>query len=115
MGLITTQSIGFGDPKPQPNQKADPKPVTGFDYAGQPIKPGGYYNGRPEHQSPDTAHPEDATTSSLSGAPPNFQVSDARQPNKCLTSREISRRKKISEGMKRFIRNRRNQVHEQEQ
>ncbi len=52
MGLITTQSVGFGDPKPNPNQKADPKPVTGFDYAGQPIRDGAFYNGRPEHMKP---------------------------------------------------------------
>lgn len=51
MGLITTQHAGFGQQKPDPKQKADPKPVTGFDYAGQPMKPGTFYNGRPEHMA----------------------------------------------------------------
>jgi hypothetical protein len=42
MPTITTKLLGN-------TNDADPKPVTGFDYAGQPMKPGGHYNGRPEH------------------------------------------------------------------
>ena len=52
MGLITTQILGFGQAKPDKKQEADPKPVSGFDYAGQPMKPGAFYNGRPEHMGP---------------------------------------------------------------
>ena len=55
MGLITTQNAGFGSPKPDPQQAADPKPVTGFNYAGQLMRPGEPYNGRPEHMDPTTA------------------------------------------------------------
>ncbi len=47
MAVITTKILG--------NNEADPKPATAFDYAGQPIKPGGYYNGRPEHSAPRVA------------------------------------------------------------
>lgn len=53
MGLITTQHAGFGQNKPDPKQAANPKPVRGFNYAGEPMKPGDFYNGRPEHQRPD--------------------------------------------------------------
>jgi hypothetical protein len=42
MPIITTKALGL-------EPEADPKPVTAFDYAGQPIPPGGHYNGRPEH------------------------------------------------------------------
>lgn len=52
MGLITTQVLGFGQPKPDPQQKADPKPVRGFNYAGEPMKEGDFYNGRPENMKP---------------------------------------------------------------
>lgn len=52
MGLITTQHAGFGQNKPDPKQKADPKPVRGFNYAGEPMKDGQFYNGRPEHMGP---------------------------------------------------------------
>jgi hypothetical protein len=45
MAIITTKSAGIGE-------QSDPKPVRGIDYAGQPIPPGGYYNGRPEHSAP---------------------------------------------------------------
>ena len=41
MPIITTKILGEND--------SDPKPVRGIDYAGQPIPPGGAYNGRPEH------------------------------------------------------------------
>jgi hypothetical protein len=44
--MITTKTAGL-DP-----EIANPKPVTGFDYAGQPMKQGSFYNGRPEHQDP---------------------------------------------------------------
>ena len=43
MPVITTKNLGL-DPA-----TANPKPVTGFNYAGQPMKPGEHYNGRPEH------------------------------------------------------------------
>lgn len=58
MGLITTQHEGFGQAKPftegtvDGKNKADPKPVNGFNYAGQPMKEGDFYNGRPEHMAP---------------------------------------------------------------
>src|ERR1041385_6615365 len=52
MGLINTQVLGFGEPKPKTEQKADPKPVRGFNYAGQPMNDGEFYNGRPEHMKP---------------------------------------------------------------
>jgi hypothetical protein len=45
--MITTKSVGITA------ETANPKPVTGFDYAGQPMKPDSFYNGRPEHQDPD--------------------------------------------------------------
>jgi hypothetical protein len=45
--MITTKSVGLIDP-----ETANPKPVTGFDYAGQPMRPNSFYNGRPEHQDP---------------------------------------------------------------
>ena len=34
------------------SETADPKPVSGVDYAGQPIPPNGFYNGRPEFMQP---------------------------------------------------------------
>jgi hypothetical protein len=58
MGLITTQVLGFGDPKPPVDpkenaaKKADPKPVRGINYAGLPMRDGDYYDGRPEHMRP---------------------------------------------------------------
>jgi hypothetical protein len=54
MPIVTTKSLGIGA------SEADPKPATAFDYAGQPIKPGGFYNGRPEHQGPNATHVERA-------------------------------------------------------
>ena len=42
MAIVTTKSLGIGS-------ENDPKPVRGIDYAGQPMKPGDSYNGRPEH------------------------------------------------------------------
>jgi hypothetical protein len=45
--MLSTKSVGL-DP-----ETANPKPVTGFDYAGQPMKPNSFYNGRPEHMDPD--------------------------------------------------------------
>jgi hypothetical protein len=47
MPTITTKLLGN-------TNDADPKPVTGFDYAGQPMKPGAHYNGRPEHMGSNT-------------------------------------------------------------
>jgi hypothetical protein len=44
--MITTKSVGITA------ETANPKPVTGFDYAGQPMRPGSFYNGRPEHCDP---------------------------------------------------------------
>jgi hypothetical protein len=44
--MLTTKSVGITP------ETANPKPVTGFDYAGQPMKPNDFYNGRPEHQNP---------------------------------------------------------------
>jgi hypothetical protein len=44
--MLTTKSVGIT------SETANPKPVTGFDYAGQPMKPGSHYNGRPEHCDP---------------------------------------------------------------
>ena len=45
MPIITTKVLGISA------SEADPKPTTGFDYAGQPMKPGAPYNGRPEHMA----------------------------------------------------------------
>lgn len=47
--MLTTKSAGIT------SETANPKPVTGFDYAGQPMKPNDFYNGRPEHQDPSTS------------------------------------------------------------
>ena len=52
MGLITTQSVGFGNPQRKDPNQPDPKPVLGVDYAGRPMKAGDFYNGRPEHMAP---------------------------------------------------------------
>jgi hypothetical protein len=52
MPIITTKILGKED--------ADPRPVTGVNYAGEPMKPGDYYNGRPEHQGPHTTRVERA-------------------------------------------------------
>jgi hypothetical protein len=41
MPIITTKILG--------ENVADPKPATCINYAGQPMKPGDAYNGRPEH------------------------------------------------------------------
>lgn len=46
MAMLTTKSAGIT------SETANPKPVTGFDYAGQPMKPNSFYNGRPEHCAP---------------------------------------------------------------
>ena len=68
MGLITTQHAGFGTPKPDPKQAADPKPVTGFDYAGQPMRSiDAHYNGRPEHMAPGTAATNQQTATEAPG------------------------------------------------
>ena len=48
--MLTTKSVGLYDPDEQ--AKANPKPVHDVNYAGQPMKPGDFYNGRPEHQNP---------------------------------------------------------------
>jgi hypothetical protein len=45
MPVITTKIMG--------DNEADPKPVRGVNYAGLPMKPGDFYNGRPEHQAPN--------------------------------------------------------------
>jgi hypothetical protein len=55
MPIITTKSVGIGT-------ESDPKPVRGIDYAGQPIPPSGFYNGRPEHQGPNAARIEARAT-----------------------------------------------------
>jgi hypothetical protein len=47
--MLTTKSVGLD------SETANPKPVTGFDYAGQPMKPDSFYNGRPEHMDPDAS------------------------------------------------------------
>jgi hypothetical protein len=47
--MLTTKSVGIT------SETANPKPVTGFDYAGQPMKPNDFYNGRPEHQDPSSS------------------------------------------------------------
>jgi hypothetical protein len=47
--MLTTKSVGLD------SETANPKPVTGFDYAGQPMKPNSFYNGRPEHMAPAQA------------------------------------------------------------
>ncbi len=54
MPVITTNIIG--------KSEANPKPVTGVNYAGEPMKPGDYYNGRSEHCAPDVANTQPART-----------------------------------------------------
>ncbi len=48
--MLTTKSVGLT------SETANPKPVTGVNYAGEPMKPGDYYNGRLEHCAPDVAN-----------------------------------------------------------
>lgn len=48
---------------------ANPKPVTGFDYAGQPMKAGGFYNGRPEHCAPTDETAQNASQTSVKASP----------------------------------------------
>jgi hypothetical protein len=48
MPILTTKLLGLDE-----KDKADPRPVTGINYAGQPMKPGEFYNGRPEHMDPE--------------------------------------------------------------
>ncbi len=55
MPIITTKILGVNE--------ADPKPATGFNYAGEPMKPGDFYNGRPEHQGPSATRVERAQES----------------------------------------------------
>lgn len=45
--MLTTKILGL-DPA-----TANPKPVRGVNYAGQPMSDDEYYNGRPEHQAPN--------------------------------------------------------------
>lgn len=47
MPILTTKVLGLDE-----KEKADPHPVTGINYAGEPMKPGAFYNGRPEHMDP---------------------------------------------------------------
>ena len=43
MPIITSKILGINE--------ADPKPATCINYAGQPMRPGDAYNGRPEHMA----------------------------------------------------------------
>jgi hypothetical protein len=125
MGLITTQNAGFGSPTPKPNQPADPKPVTGFNYAGQPMRPGDSYNGRPEHMAPtdqdqtkttpgasqtltDTAQTTDTDNNNTNG-PNQVVVSRTHGLTSGLTSSgkwTAEKRRQFSEKMKAWHRDR---------
>ena len=75
MGIITTQILGFGQPKPSAKQQADPKPVRGFNYAGQPMADGEYYNGRPEHMAPEKVE----EPKPLFGGPARYKYARAKR------------------------------------
>jgi hypothetical protein len=78
MPILTTKLLGN-------TNDADPKPVTGFDYAGQPMKPGGHYNGRPEHMGRTT---EDTQREHIK----NQRLTNMRSGIGKLTKAEISAR-----------------------
>ena len=67
-------------------QQADPKPVTGFDYAGQPMRTAdAHYNGRPEHQatadlqqSNQAIHPDQAIHALSDRASQSVRLSPSR-------------------------------------
>lgn len=109
MGLITTQHPGFGTNKPKPEQLANPKPVTGFDYAGQPMRGNAFYNGRPEHMDPLNPeakqaiprHPSDVIAATPDVRSENRSASLVLSParSKKLSAKEISAR--IRAGIKR--------------
>jgi len=105
MGIITTQILGFGQSKPDPKTSADPKPVRGFDYAGQPMKEGTYYNGRPEHMAPEAETMQKLTPQESACLPERRQMARARAiaqhaRERAHPSRTLEAREKTSVRMK---------------
>jgi K+-transporting ATPase c subunit len=76
--MITTKVLGLTE--------ANPKPVRGVNYAGQPMSDDEYYNGRPEHMGPNT------TSNSTSYSVTNNVVTDT--PNDKTARVERVKRKR---------------------
>jgi K+-transporting ATPase c subunit len=66
--MITTKVLGLNE--------ANPKPVRGVNYAGQPMSDDEYYNGRPEHMGPNTT--SNTTSYSVTNTPVTSDAPKAR-------------------------------------
>jgi K+-transporting ATPase c subunit len=61
--MITTKVLGLNE--------ANPKPVRGVNYAGQPMSDDEYYNGRPEHQAPNESKSSSYSITNTPSVTPN--------------------------------------------